>query len=421
MGGFLRRIDNERGSALVITGVGLAALLGMSAFAVDMAMLYSARDQAQRAADAAALAGVGAYIDYQPVEARKFAREWALDYGTRNSIIGQTIRASEVAVTTDPDSLEVTVVVRRTGIRLWFARSLGVGSATVSARAKARAMDAASSPCLKPFALPDAWYDADDDKNGNNRIDQKERWRYEEEKGDFYRTFTGKPSALPETGYGSTFRGPNRDYGLELYTQVSETKPKKGKQSLFAWDLPELSWYTEPDDETEDDEKKSEKEADEADDEPLQIPVCQTSKKRKKSSRKLGADYEADICECNSAAVELNTEYPVVTAKKMRKPVRKSTKHGIYALIEADPGARWDAATNQVVGSKHPRWLDSPRVIKVGLYEPGSVEPKKRNRKFGAGSVEFVKFLWVFIDGWDKQDQLRIRVIRPVRIPRLAD
>lgn len=48
---------NERGITIVLVAFSLLALLGMAALAIDVSTLYVAHGEAQRAADAAALAG----------------------------------------------------------------------------------------------------------------------------------------------------------------------------------------------------------------------------------------------------------------------------------------------------------------------------------------------------------------------------
>src|SRR5579884_3664034 len=53
----------ERGASLVLVAAVLVALLAAASLAVDLGLLYVARSQAQRAADAAALAGASAFVD----------------------------------------------------------------------------------------------------------------------------------------------------------------------------------------------------------------------------------------------------------------------------------------------------------------------------------------------------------------------
>jgi Flp pilus assembly protein TadG len=50
-------LDNERGATTVIFGVAILTLLGVLALSVDAGLLFNSKAEAQRAADAAALAG----------------------------------------------------------------------------------------------------------------------------------------------------------------------------------------------------------------------------------------------------------------------------------------------------------------------------------------------------------------------------
>ena len=61
-----RRLGNERGATLVFLAVSLGALFGFMALAIDLGMMYVAHEDAQRAADAGALAGASAFLDYAP-------------------------------------------------------------------------------------------------------------------------------------------------------------------------------------------------------------------------------------------------------------------------------------------------------------------------------------------------------------------
>jgi Putative Flp pilus-assembly TadE/G-like len=48
---------SERGQTLLLTAIGMVAVLAMTVLAIDITALYVAKDQAQATADAAALAG----------------------------------------------------------------------------------------------------------------------------------------------------------------------------------------------------------------------------------------------------------------------------------------------------------------------------------------------------------------------------
>src|ERR1700674_3465734 len=53
----------ERGSTLYIVALSMVILLGMGALAIDLASLYVARNESQRAADSAALAGAKVFVE----------------------------------------------------------------------------------------------------------------------------------------------------------------------------------------------------------------------------------------------------------------------------------------------------------------------------------------------------------------------
>ena len=84
---------SERGSTIAIMAVMLFAMLAMAAFAIDLASLRSARSEAQRAADAIALAGASAFYDLPSGDATATdeAQTRALDIARLNVVRGDTI------------------------------------------------------------------------------------------------------------------------------------------------------------------------------------------------------------------------------------------------------------------------------------------------------------------------------------------
>jgi Flp pilus assembly protein TadG len=81
-------IRNRHGAALAIVAISLVVILGMGALAVDMGMLIKQRDDAQRAADAAALAGASAFQDEKALDAVPIATTRAIDYLGKNYVGG---------------------------------------------------------------------------------------------------------------------------------------------------------------------------------------------------------------------------------------------------------------------------------------------------------------------------------------------
>src|SRR5713101_10141123 len=59
----ISRAHREKGQTIVLVALSIVTLLAMAALAIDVVTLYVARSEAQRAADAAALAGAKAFVD----------------------------------------------------------------------------------------------------------------------------------------------------------------------------------------------------------------------------------------------------------------------------------------------------------------------------------------------------------------------
>jgi hypothetical protein len=205
---------------------------------IDLGMMYTARTEAQRVADSSALAGASAFLDHvKPIDAVDDARERAEEYAEINFVRNRRVVAEEPEVTiwVIPDSQKVRVRVERTGLPAWFSRLLGHSELRVSAMAAAHAVSAGSSSCVKPFAIPDRWWElSGDDVNDNGIMDfdnnipcagvpqcsQNEVWTFDEADGDVYRPANEYDPATDfeyPTSWGSAWRDPdNRDAGTRL-------------------------------------------------------------------------------------------------------------------------------------------------------------------------------------------------------------
>ena len=166
-----RSIGGERGSVLVIVAFSMVMLLAVSALAIDLANFYMARAQAQRAADAGALAGAKAFIITGCTTSgctsggvqETLGRQQAEAAGDQNYIAGQTATIQDSDVTFSyptPQEPQITVTAGR-NVPTLFAKLFGIATAKVSARATAEAYNTSgggSAPvgtaCLKPFLVP---------------------------------------------------------------------------------------------------------------------------------------------------------------------------------------------------------------------------------------------------------------------------
>lgn len=153
-------LGDERGAVLLVVAGSLVVMMGLAALAVDVGLFLGARTEAQRVADAAALAGAG-HLVLQPKD-EAGARAAAVDYALRNSVAGTAAELEPGDVEVNLTDLLVRVTVHRTlergnPIATVFARALGVETMDLTTRAAARAVPARSAHCLLPTALPDRW------------------------------------------------------------------------------------------------------------------------------------------------------------------------------------------------------------------------------------------------------------------------
>jgi hypothetical protein len=120
----------ERGSVIVIVAVLLPVFLAGAAYAVDLGTLRVAREQAQMAADAGALAGAGDNLDGTVASATATT--------DANTFVQADDKNATATVTTpfnsDPDAVKVVV---SKDVPLTFARFFGINDRSVSATAVA--------------------------------------------------------------------------------------------------------------------------------------------------------------------------------------------------------------------------------------------------------------------------------------------
>lgn len=416
---------DERGSVTVIVVAAMAALLAMLALGIDLGGLFNARSEAQRAADAAALAGASAFLEYQEDEAQNAAIDRAVAYASNNEIRNQPIAAEEVSVWVNLDSATVRARVRRDGVPTWFARLFGIDGVDVGAEATAWAGEAGAATCLKPFAVPDMWEETNDDLNHNRLWDPGERWKYDPAEGDRYVGYSG-PGGSNETGYGSDWRNGqtdgdglrfNRDYGRRITVKVTNPHDAYTPSFFLPWVLPPdadqpachsgggpgngggngngnggggddasgpgngngngqgwLRWT----------EKREDLGNAEGSGPPGEGNGSGGNSGDGGGSGRGAARYRENICSCNSSIIDLDTEYEIEPGNMVGP-----TYQGVQALIDLDPDAYWDDDANTVVSQYG---MSSPRVVTVGLFDPGEIN------KPGRQNIRFNNFARVFIE-----------------------
>lgn len=334
-----RPLRDERGSTIVLVAVSMTALLSAVALAVDVGMLLNARAEAQRAADAAAMAGAGILIDAPLDEAG--ARAAAIEFGGYNTIHGEPVVVLPEDVDVDLEQGLVRVRVRRSASRgnalpTWFAQIFGVDQVDVGATAAAAVATGTTATCLKPWAVMDGFYDA----NGNGTYDDGLD-TYQDALHDYaYGTDDG--SAYRNGLDGNSF---DKDVGRQLVLKQGDPQATIQPGWFFPWDIPQDG-----------------------------TPASG------------GDKYRWNITHCNPNPISVDEEYMVENGNMIGP-----TKQGVGDLIAMDSDASWDATSNSVSGCDDP----CPRVVNVPLFEPTLAIDN------GKKPIRFTNIMGLFLEGID--------------------
>jgi len=149
-----KEMNDERGYVIVTTALLLVVFLGFGALAVDLGLLYSGRSSAQRAADAAALAGAFTFVANPSAPQPSTAYDHAMSTALSNNILGTSLTAPEVTVNIDVANQRATVEIAHTE-GTFFARALGRNSVDIAVKAVAEtSIDAVATFCAKPWFVP---------------------------------------------------------------------------------------------------------------------------------------------------------------------------------------------------------------------------------------------------------------------------
>lgn len=127
----VKLLREESGQSLVLMALMVTALLGFIGLVVDIGWYQVQVARAQKAADAAALAGV-VYLPGNPTTANTTALAEATKNGFTNGVGGTT-----VVTTQDPISNKVLRVSVNAQVRPWFSRLFGITSFPAATKARA--------------------------------------------------------------------------------------------------------------------------------------------------------------------------------------------------------------------------------------------------------------------------------------------
>jgi Putative Flp pilus-assembly TadE/G-like len=365
--GSSRALSGERGVTLVMMALMMFLILGMSALVVDYGMIKASKAEAQRAVDAAALAGASAFLIPDPTtDYQEVAHERAQDFALKHNVRNVWITEPEIVDTVDLVAKTVKVDWYRSNLPLWFANIFGSSTMGLHASATAKASQAGTAKCLKPVALPDMWNNvnnvttsgkktATEDVNGNHVWDyvdansngiidpgEIEPWTFNT--GDIYDPKTTGYGTTYRNSYGTGYTNKTEDYGRQVLVQTFDPKDASVESYFRTWAENETTRGTDS----------------------------------------MAAAIRGERCTTG----EVGTEYRQGNGAK--EPLGAAWEY----LINQDPSGHWNDATNTVEGSTYEgNWLDqSPRVVTVGLYSPEQASMPQDN------PIKFTNFAKVWVD-----------------------
>jgi hypothetical protein len=213
---------DEKGATMVFVALVMLVLIGAAALAIDTGVLYTARTQCQNAADSGALACGGHMLTLGVVNAGNASKAVAkgVEYANYNQVLSTPVAITPADVTLDLNLKRCRVCVPRTQasgnpVPTYFAR-IWRNSVDVSACATAEVVLGLTVNCLKPWALPDAFADA----NGNGSYDPGEYY----EKG--------------VTSYATDYRNNGFDVGVQLIVKQANPNDAIAPGQFYPIDLP---------------------------------------------------------------------------------------------------------------------------------------------------------------------------------------
>lgn len=371
------QLQDEQGAITVFVALLMVSLLVISAIAVDIGLWMNTRSEAQRVADSAALAGAGLWL--KPDEPTLTAVEDTARYFASRNYVGRSTVISDQ--TLSDNDVDVEIIAARRLVRVTvrgrtpslLARYFGLNELGVVGRAAARVFNVGGSTCVKPFALPDMWQENGNDKGVIGLFEPGEDWSFDPAV-DQYRRWQDDAGTGVETGYGSGFRNGlgsppyTGDQGRQIVIKAGE--PAGGNNGTN-YDVP---FNIRPG---------------------IFLPFVLPDNPPDDANCGLGGNagiqgaavYSQNICACNPSVVNIGGEYPLKTGNMVGP-----TKAGITDLIGLDPNASWNSSTN-TVNSQYGE--ESPRVIKIALYDPAEVIAS------GKQSVTLNNIALFFLEGYE--------------------
>lgn len=372
-----RRWRSERGAVLIQVAFAFLGLTAFSAFVVDYGVMWSARRQAQNAADAAAMAAATS-LGFVDAADQGLARTAALNAAAANLIWGQPPDITAADITFPPCPVGAPGFGTNTCVRVDVFRNqraggsplptimggvVGINNQGVRATATAEVLYGNASTCVKPFAIPDKWTELRNN-NGPAGWDPTDDFERYVQNGNNQGALLSPADAYtpPVTGNNGSGFDVTIDYGLRL--EIKSGNPNQALQP---------GWYA-----------------------PVVInPGCVG-----------GNCYREAIAGCSPTVID---EGDVLTMEpgNMIGP----TNQGISDLIAPDP-RRWDefanGGTGGITGSC--TGTNCTRVVAIPVFNPDVWDLGPSN---GRSTVVVTRLIGMFIDRLQGNDVIGYLVPYP--------
>ncbi len=337
--------------------LGLIVFLGLAALAIDLGLLYVARGEAQRAADAAAHAGASYFMENLEATDDEIADE-AIRIGLLNAVRGEASDIQRTDVEVIRDERKVRVWAHRTAkrenpVRTLFAGVLGMQTVDVNAMAAAQIWPATGAQCVLPIAIPDRWCISGIGPDGpcaeySDGLDSGETF----EEGHYY-----VPWLHPHT------EEPNEywtGFSEENYGDPLTIKPQDPHRAI------QPGWFY-----------------------AFRLPGVQG-----------GAEFRDAISGCQTGNTAWGVgDYVDTEPGNMEEP----TEDGFNALIDKYPDAYWDHQNNKPAGN--PDHI-AGRTRPIVVFNPEN-PPEQGSKPF-----QVANFAAVFVEGFDSNGDIQARFVR---------
>lgn len=343
------RLRSARGAVLIHVSIALIGLLAFSALSIDYGVMWVSRRQAQNAADAAALAGAISLAFVNRTDQAR-ARQAAKAAGEANQVWRQapvidadadiTIGACPTGLTNTLDLCIRANVFRNQAkdpLPTFFATLLGISAQGVRATATARILVGNAVNCMRPWGIPDKWWDA---RDVTPPIEGTPTWTWDDKYERYVENGKNKGQLLPNPvdcyhAALTNFSGPSLNncpgnVGVTSYNEVADRgtvvtlKNGDPQQTLTS------GWFF-----------------------PIDLP-------RPGEPDTGGNRYRQNIGSCNALSVGLG-DMVWTEPGNMIGP----TKSGVGDLIALDPNATWNGT--DVVGGLYGT-NNSPRIVPVPIF-----------------------------------------------------